>query len=292
MQFSIWWQAFRPKTLTAALIPVAVGTALTISHGEMVKWWITLFAALSATFIQIGTNLVNDALDHKKGADTSERLGPTRVTSSGLMSYRKVMWAAVIAFLFALVFGLPLVLYGGWPIVVIGVISLFLGYAYTGGPFPLAYVGLGDLFVILFFGLIAVSGTYYLQTHQWSFESVIAGLQIGFLATTLIAINNLRDMNQDVKVGKRTMAVRLGLQGARLEIAALFTCSFLLSFYWIIQGLWMAAFLPWLCWPLAYFIIRDCYRHKPGPIYNTLLAKSALVHMLFGSLLSVGLIFV
>ncbi len=292
MKFSIWWQAFRPKTLTAALIPVVVGTALTISHGEIVKWWITLFAALSATFIQIGTNLVNDALDHKKGADTSERLGPTRVTSSGLMSYRKVMWAAVLAFGFAMMFGIPLVLFGGWPIIAIGIVSLILGYAYTGGPYPLAYVGLGDLFVILFFGLVAVSGTYYLQTHEWTFEAVIAGLQIGFLATTLIAINNLRDMNQDAKVNKRTMAVRLGLKGARIEIASLFILSFLLGFYWLTQKMWMAAVLPWLSWPLAYMIIRDCFRHEPGPIYNQLLAKSALVHMLFGVLLSIGLIFV
>ncbi len=292
MKLSIWWQAFRPKTLTAALIPVIVGTALTISHGEIVKWWITLFAALSATFIQIGTNLVNDALDHKKGADTAERLGPTRVTSSGLMSYRKVMWAAVLAFAFAMMFGIPLVLFGGWPIVAIGVVSVILGYAYTGGPYPLAYVGLGDLFVILFFGLVSVSGTYYLQTHEWTFEAVIAGLQIGFLATTLIAINNLRDMNQDAKVNKRTMAVRLGLKGARIEIASLFILSFLLGFYWLTQKMWMAAVLPWLSWPLAYMIIRDCFRHQPGPIYNQLLAKSALVHMLFGVLLSIGLIFV
>lgn len=292
MKLSIWWQAFRPKTLTAALVPVVVGTALTISNGEIVKWWITLFALLSATFIQIGTNLVNDALDHKKGADTAERLGPTRVTASGLISYRKVMWAAVLAFGFALMFGLPLAFVGGWPIVIIGIVSLFLGYAYTGGPFPLAYVGLGDLFVILFFGLVAVGGTYYLQTHVWSFESIIAGLQVGFLATTLIAINNLRDMNQDAKVNKRTMAVRLGLKGARIEIATLFVGSFLLGFYWLTQKMWMAALLPWLSWPLAYLIIRDCFRHQPGPIYNQLLAKSALVHLLFGVLLSVGLIFI
>lgn len=284
-----WLMAFRPKTLTAAVVPVLVGTALAFRIAGEVNIWMSVWALLGALFIQIGTNLFNDALDFKKGADTAERLGPQRVTQSGLISEKGVMIAGSISFLLAILCGVPLVLEGGWVIVVIGLISLFFGYTYTGGPFPLAYKGLGDLFVVLFFGLVAVGGVYYLHTGQFSAEAVVAGLQVGLMATVLIAINNLRDIHQDKKVDKRTLAVRFGISFARMEIMLLLGLSFALSVYWFFQGHWAAALLPLVLGPSAWRLMQGVQQSEPGPIYNTYLAQAGFVHLLFGIQLSLGL---
>jgi 1,4-dihydroxy-2-naphthoate polyprenyltransferase len=165
-----WLLAFRPKTLTAAIVPVLVATALAFADQQTVKYWVTAFALLSATFIQIGTNFINDAIDFKKGADTHERVGPKRVTQSGLLSEKKVLLGGFICFALATLFGVPLVIEGGVPILIIGLISLAMGYCYTGGPYPLAYRGLGDLFVLIFFGLVAVCGTYYLHAGSQGYK--------------------------------------------------------------------------------------------------------------------------
>jgi 1,4-dihydroxy-2-naphthoate octaprenyltransferase len=209
-----WLQAFRPKTLTAAIVPVAVGSAVAFSEVGLVNHRITLLALLGALFIQIATNLFNDAIDFKKGADGEHRVGPQRATQMGWFSGKQVLAMGIFFLLLALACGVPLVIHGGWPIVIIGLISLAMAYAYTGGPFPLAYLGLGDLFVILFFGLVAVGGTYYLHTLRFSWSALIAGLQVGCLSAVLIAINNLRDHVGDRQVNKRTLAVLLGPQFA------------------------------------------------------------------------------
>jgi 1,4-dihydroxy-2-naphthoate octaprenyltransferase len=282
-----WLLAFRPKTLTAALVPIFVGTAIAYSEGFHTQLWITLCTLFSALLIQIATNLLNDSIDFKKGADTEERIGPQRVTQSGLISSTAVMWGGIICLVIALLLGIPLVIHGGWPIVVIGICSLFLAYGYTGGPFPLAYMGLGDLFVILFFGLIAVGGMNYLYAQVLRDAAIIGGLQIGFLATVLIAINNLRDREQDMKVGKKTLAVRFGISFVRLEIATLIGASFALNVYWLEWGL--AAYLPCLLLPLALKIIWDVFSTEPSEAYNKFLAQAALLHLGFGLLLSVGL---
>jgi 1,4-dihydroxy-2-naphthoate octaprenyltransferase len=287
----VWLLALRPKTLTAAVVPVVVATGLVHGEGFSVVWWRSAFALLSAIFIQIGTNLFNDAIDFKKGADTHTRTGPRRVTQSGLLTEKQVMTGATCCFLIALLFGIPLVMVGGLPIVAIGVVSLALGYAYTGGPFPLAYLGLGDLFVVLFFGLIAVGGTYFLNTQLISPGALVAGLQVGCLATVLIAINNLRDAPQDRLVAKKTLAVRFGLRFSRVEIACLVGLPFVLQIYWVLhQRLWAGA-LPLLALPLAVSVLRGVFRHEPSPLFNRFLGLAAGLQLVFGFLLALGLWF-
>lgn len=285
-----WLMAFRPKTLVAAVVPVAVGTALVAGLKFPIQWPMTIFALLGALWIQIGTNLINDAVDFKKGADGADRLGPQRVTQSGLLSGRAVMAAGFFCFFLALLCGIPLVLQGGWPLVLIGMSSLILGFAYTAGPWPLAYIGAGDLFVILFFGLVAVGGVFYLHTLTLHPAALIAGLQVGFLATVLIAINNLRDVNQDARANKKTLAVRFGKLFVRVEIAALSMLAFGLGVYWIIQGFLWVGVLPLLIWPLARRLLQRIFVEEPGPIYNRFLAQAALIQVLFGVLMTLGLV--
>jgi 1,4-dihydroxy-2-naphthoate octaprenyltransferase len=280
--------AFRPKTLTAAVVPVVAATALAKAQGHQIHFWILIFALLAALCIQIGTNLVNDAMDFKKGADTTERIGPKRITVSGSASFKKVMWMGTLFFLAAIAFGVPLVMHGGPPIVWIGLVSVLCGYAYTSGPYPLAYKGLGDLFVIIFFGIISVVGMFYLYTGLWSFEAWMLGLQIGFLATVLIAINNLRDVDTDVKANKKTLAVRMGKAFARWEIALLITMTFIMNIYWM-QKSWMSAgLLPLVIMPLGFVVIKNIFQNEPSPKYNKFLAQSAALHLLFGVLISLG----
>jgi 1,4-dihydroxy-2-naphthoate octaprenyltransferase len=279
--------AFRPKTLTAALVPCLAATALASAHGQW-SGKLLLWAILSAICIQIGTNLVNDAIDFQKGADTHERIGPQRITQAGILTGKQVLGLGSMFFLAAIGFGIPLVIQGGWPLVVIGLISVLMGYAYTAGPYPLAYVGLGDLFVIIFFGIVAVGGMFYLHTLEWSNDALVMGLQIGFLATTLIAINNFRDMEGDKRVGKKTMAVRFGAEFSRREIAFLSISPFLINFYWMARGYWIAGLLPLLVLPLAIKLVQKVKNTDPSPEYNKFLAQSAALHLLFGILLSVG----
>ena len=284
-----WLLALRPKTLTAAIVPVVVATALVKAEGHQVLWWISICALLSSAFIQIGTNFINDALDFKKGADTEKRIGPKRVTQSGLLTHKQVMNGGIACFFIAMVLGIPLVVHGGWPIVAIGLVSLVLGYAYTGGPFPLAYVGLGDLFVILFFGLVAVMGTFFLHTGTLSAGAAIAGLQVGCLATVLIAVNNMRDAPQDALVGKKTLAVRLGLDFARCEIFVLVVLPFVLGFYWYAQGIPYALLMPAISIPFARRVVSGVFTHQPSPIFNQFLAMSAGLQILFGFTLAIAL---
>jgi 1,4-dihydroxy-2-naphthoate octaprenyltransferase len=286
---SPWLLAFRPKTLTTAIAPVLSATALAKAATGKFSFQVVAFSLFGALFIQIGTNLINDAIDFKKGADTSERVGPKRVTQAGLLTPKQVMAGGFVCFAIATAFGIPLVLRGGWPIVVIGALSLLAGYCYTGGPRPLAYNGLGDLFVIIFFGLIAVGGTFFLHTHYLSFELIILGLQIGMLATALIAINNLRDVTQDRQANKRTLAVRLGNKFAKGEIAAMLVLPFVMNGFWLDRYGWAVTLLPLLLIPFAIVLVKKLYKTAPGPAYNGFLARAALIQFLFGILYSIGL---
>ncbi len=285
-----WLLAFRLKTLTAAIVPIFVGTALVKFEGKAVIWSVSLWALASALFIQIGTNLFNDAIDFEKGTDTEERIGPKRVTQSGVIAKKTVYLAGGMSLLAAALCGIPLVLQGGVPILVLGLISLLLGYLYTGGPFPLAYKGLGDIFVILFFGLAAVCGTYFLHLKSLSLGSFVAGLQVGCLSTVLIVINNLRDRDQDRKTNKNTLAVRFGVLFSRIEILFLYLVSFLLLIFWFLQSALPAVYLSLVSLPMAIFVTKSIWSQSPGPVYNQFLAKAALVHVLFGCLFSLGLI--
>lgn len=281
--------AFRPKTLTAALVPCLVGT----SYASFRQSWslkVFLYAVFSAIFIQIGTNLVNDAMDFKKGADTEKRIGPQRITQAGILSFNQVMMIASLFFLLALILGLPLVQIGGWPIVILGLVSIMLGYGYTAGPFPLAYRGLGDLFVILFFGLVAVQGIFYLHTLSVDWGSFVLGLQIGMLSTVLIAINNLRDIEGDAKVNKRTLAVRLGEKMAKKEIAFLCFAPFALNLFWVFEGRYLSL-ISFIALPLAIKIVKNVNATPPSPIYNKFLGQSAGLHLVFGILISLSFLF-
>lgn len=283
-----WVMAARPKTLSAAVVPIVSSLGLAMSEGVLIHWWIVACALLASFFIQIGTNLVNDAMDFKKGADTETRLGPQRVTQKGIFTFKQVMAMATLCFSIAVAFGVPLVLHGGWPIVVIGLVSVVMGYAYTSGPFPLAYRGLGDLFVIIFFGLVAVGGMYYLLTGSYSISALILGLQIGFLSTVLIAINNLRDIHADQLVNKKTLAVRLGIGPAKVWICFLIMAPYLAGYYWLFQNKIYFYVVPMLCLPLGISVMKKVIRTEPSALYNKFLAQSSVYAMLFGVLFFIG----
>lgn len=284
----VWCLAARPKTLTAAVVPVLVAVALAHNEGFNLRASLFLCALLSAVCIQIGTNFVNDAIDFKRGTDTADRLGPLRVTQAGLLRADQVLRGAWICFALAALLGVQLVLAGGWPILLLGLASLGAAYAYTGGPYPLAYLGLGDVFVVLFFGLGAVGGTYYLQTHTLSVSAVVASLAMGFLATVLLAVNNLRDREGDALTHKRTLAVRFGRGFALAEITLLSLLPFVASLFWWQQGKVRAAVLPLLALPLALRLIARVQVYQ-GKALNTCLAQTAQLHMLYGVLLAAGL---
>lgn len=282
--------ATRPKTLSASLVPCLSSAFLVYGLGYHVEFNIFLYALFSSICIQIGTNLVNDAKDFKKGADTEERIGPMRVTQAGHFSYFQVMSAAGVFFLLAILLGIPLVIHGGTPIIAIGLLSVLMGYAYTSGPFPLAYKGLGDLFVILFFGLVAVMGLSYLLTLTWTFESFILGLQTGFHGTVLIAINNLRDRDGDIKVNKKTLAVRFGETFSKWEITLLLFIPYLLNSYWSFKLFPWTSLIALASLPLATWLSVSIWKTKPGPVYNRFLGFAALHQLLFAVLVSGSLL--
>lgn len=282
--------AVRPKTLTAALVPLVVSTALTHTLGRAVDWSVVGLAGMASFLIQIATNLFNDAIDFAKGADTEARIGPARVTQRGLISGRAVMNAAILCVAGALLCGVPLVVKGGVPILAIGIVSLVLAYAYTGGPHPLAYRGLGDLFVVLFFGIIAVSGLVYLHTGEWLISATVAGAQVGFLATVLLAINNARDIEGDRAAQKWTLPARFGITFARWEIALLFGGAYLLNLYWSSVYGWWSVWGTLLALPLVVSVMRLVWRTPPSPLYNEALGQAAKAHLLFGGLLAIGMV--
>lgn len=216
----IWLQAARPRTLAAAIAPVAMGIAMAMGD-DVFHLGAAAAALVGAILIQIGTNYANDYFDFVKGADDdATRLGPTRATAAGQVAPQAMRAAFVLVFACAIAVGVYLVLRAGWPVVAIGLAGIALGILYTGGPAPLAYVGLGDLAVVVFFGPVAVAGTYFVQARDWSLPSMVAGLGPGLLATGLLAVNNLRDVDGDRAAGKRTLAVRFGAGFAKREIAA------------------------------------------------------------------------
>ena len=284
-----WFLAARPKTLTASLVPIIAATGLAHGLGFSIQWWIVVCALMASFCIQVGTNFVNDAMDFKKGADTETRLGPMRVTQQGHFTFKQVMIFATLFFALSVLFGIPLVIQGGVPILVIGLFSIAMGYAYTSGPIPLAYNGLGDLFVILFFGLIAVGGIFFLLTGTYIVEAFVVGLQIGFLSTVLIAINNLRDMNADKLVNKKTLAVRLGLTGGRIWICFLLFAPILIGYYWMTTDRRWVYIVPLFAFPLGISIGKKIFRTEPSPAYNGFLAMSSAYSLLFSILLAIGL---
>lgn len=287
--FTTWWQAIRPKTLPAALVPVLLGCLIAWRETGQLSTVLAIGTLLSVLLIQIATNLFNDAIDFEKGADTINRLGPKRVTASGLLTKRQVMCAAGISCLAAALCAIPLIEARGPIIILIGLFSLALTYSYTGGPFPLAYLGLGELFVVLFFGLLAVAGTAFVQCGEWLLCALIAGVQIGILSATLLAINNLRDIDEDSQSNKNTLAVRLGAEWARKEITFLFLFPHVFGTLWISQKAPQALLYPLITLPLAITLIYKLTKNSQGYQMNRYLGLSALHLLLFALFLGLGL---
>jgi 1,4-dihydroxy-2-naphthoate octaprenyltransferase len=284
-----WLMAIRVPTLPAAVVPVLVGSATALADG-LFKPWAFLPALLASLLIQIGTNLANDYFDHQKGADTVERLGPVRVTQSGLIAPATVRGAMLLCFGLAALCGAYLVYVGGWPILLIGLLSIASGILYTGGPFPLGYNGLGDLFTFIFFGVVAVVGTDYLHSGAFRGVALLASLPVAMLVTAIIVVNNLRDAPTDRKAGKRTLAVIFGERFARSEYALLVIGAFLLlPVVWMWGGASPLSLLAWLSLPLALPLLDKVGKER-GRALNAALRGTARLHMLFGALLALGLL--
>ena len=282
-----WLLAARPKTLTAAVVPVVVGTGLAMGEGMGVLW--PALAALGgAMLIQIGTNLTNDYYDFRKGADTHERVGPTRVTQSGLIAPQTVLAAGAACFTLAVAVGISLVARGGWPFVVIGLASVLAGWAYTGGPYPLGYHGLGDLFVMVFFGLVAVPGTFYAQALRLVPAVWPAAVAVGATGTMILVVNNLRDVETDARAGKHTLVVRFGRGFGRAEYVALLLLALampvaMVALGWARLPVLLALGATPLVWPPLSRVLRST-----GTALNPALGGTARFQAGFGLLLALG----
>lgn len=287
-----WLLASRPATLPAAAVPVIVGAGAAASEGAGFRPLVFAATLASALLIQIGTNFANDYSDFHRGADHEGRLGPLRVTQSGLISHDAVRRGIVVAFGAATLLGAYLAWVGGWPIILIGVLSIICGLAYTGGPWPFGYHGLGDVFVFLFFGVIAVTGTAYLQAGVWSTFTVLVSIPIGLLVTNILVINNLRDLPTDRAAGKHTLAVRLGERGTRVQYALLAALAYLVPAALALDGpparRWLL--LPWLTAPLAILLVRAVLGGLAGRDLNPMLKRTGQLLLLFGVLLATGLV--
>ncbi len=286
--FGAWWLAARPRTLPVSAAPVVVGTALAIADGRA-RALPAAAALLGALLLQIGANFANDLFDFEKGADTDERLGPPRAVQLGLLSPAQMRAGTVAAFAAAFAVGIYLVAVGGWPIVAIGLLSIAGGVAYTGGPYPLGYHGLGDVTVFLFFGVVAVCGTYYVQALELAPSALAASLPVGALATAILVVNNVRDIETDAAVGKRTLAVMIGRPASRVQYGALLLLSYtFLPVAYVSLGAPLTVFLPLLTLPIALHLIRTVATRGDGPSLNEALAGTAKLELGFSVLLAVG----
>jgi 1,4-dihydroxy-2-naphthoate octaprenyltransferase len=282
--------AARPRTLPAAVAPVLVGTALAAT-GETFKVLTFLAALVGALFIQVGTNLSNDYSDARRGADTDDRLGPVRVTAGGLVPPRQVLIATYVAFALAVLAGVYLIATAGWELLLVGAASILAGVLYTGGPRPYGYEGLGEVFVFLFFGVVAVTGSYFAQVEALDWEALILAVPVGLLASAILVVNNVRDLETDRRAGKRTLAVRLGRQRARGLFAAMIAGAFMSApLPWLLGSLSPWLLLSWLALPLALPVLRAVRTRTDGPALNSALAGTGRLQLAFCVLLSAGLL--
>lgn len=276
-----WVLAMRPKTLFAAISPVLLGTGLAFACGGG-NWGIASVALLGAGFIQVGTNLANDYWDAKKGADQEDRLGPMRVTASGLLPAKQVFWAMGIAFFLAVIAGGFLVYRAGWPVVVIGLVSIACGVLYTAGRYSLAYLGLGDIFSFVFFGIVATAGTYFVQVGEWNLESILLGCAPGFYSVVLLAINNLRDRKGDERAGKKTLAVRLGEKFARGEVVLGMLAPVIVPWCVGVLPMWEAAILSVIAIGVSLPVVVPILQGEEGRGLNRLLFRAGAANLGFG----------
>ena len=285
-----WIHAARPKTITAASTPVIIGASLSYLHDSF-NLLVSLIALFCATLIQIGTNFANDYYDYKKGSDRDDRIGFKRMTAAGLIVPNTMKWAAYITMLFAFLTGLYLVKVGGLIILAIGISSLVFGIMYTGGPFPLGYNGLGDIFVFVYFGIVATMTTYYLNTLEWSNMSFWASVIPGALSTNILVVNNLRDVAQDKLSGKKTLGVLLGEKALKWEYTLLLILALAIPphfFFRLGASLWI--FLPYLSAPLSIKLLSEIWSHQKKSMLNGTLEKTAAFMFIYGVLFTVGLL--
>lgn len=276
--------------MAAAFTPVLVGASIAWYDSAFV-WVNTSIALVCAFLIQIGTNFANDYFDFVKGADTEERIGFQRATASGLISPKTMLNATIFTMAMAFVLGLYLVWVGGYTILIIGVFSLLFGILYTGGPYPLGYNGLGDIFVFAFFGIVAVMGTYYVNALEWSEATFWASLSVGALCTNILVINNLRDVEQDAKVGKRTLGVMFGDTALKIEYTAMLALAYAIPpHFYFRMGFNEWIFLPFILLPLAFLQARKVWTETHKPNLNKVLEQTAQFMALFGLLFSMGVI--
>ena len=286
----IWAMAARPRTLPAALAPVLVGSAAAYHAVDSFRWDTFAAALVGAIFIQIGTNLANDYSDAKRGADTVDRLGPVRVTASGLAAPSRVLYATWAAFGVAALAGLYLGFEVGWEIVAVGVVSIAAGVLYTGGPRPYGYEGLGEVFVFVFFGLVAVNGSYYVQLEQLDLAPLLLSIPIGLLSAAILVVNNVRDIDTDRRAGKRTLAVRLGRERTRELYAAMIALAYLLLPLVLLAGSrWAPALVALLSLPLALKPLRAVRTMTDGPALNGALAATGTLLGAYASLAAIAL---
>ena len=285
---SAWWLAMRPATLTASAAPVLVGTGAAWADGRFAAGP-ALAALLGASLLQIGANFANDVFDFERGADNAERLGPQRATQQGWISAAQMKRAMWLAFAGATAVGLYLTWVAGWPVLALGLLSIAAAYLYTGGPKPYGYLGLGDLSVFLFFGPGAVAGTYYVQALEVSPLALLASLPIGALATAILVVNNLRDIETDARANKRTLAVRIGDKPTRTYYLVLLAVAYAVPVVLLWRGLADAwVLLPWLSLPLA-VRLAGRMRHVGGLALNGCLVRTARLEVVFGLLFALGL---
>lgn len=284
-----WVLAARLRTLPAAAAPVLVGTSVAVA-ADVFDVWRFVCALLGALWIQIGANLANDYSDARRGADTDDRLGPVRVTAGGLVPPKHVLIAVYVSFAIAVTFGAYLIAVAGWELLVIGVASIIAGVLYTGGPRPYGYAGLGELFVFLFFGVVAVAGSAFVQLESWPDVAILASIPVGLLAAAVLVVNNVRDRETDARVGKQTLAVRLGPVNGRRMYTAVVALAYLAVIAVAVAHDSPWPLLAWLSLPLAIKLDRTVHRHHDGPTLNAALGGTAQLELVFCVLLAAGIL--
>jgi 1,4-dihydroxy-2-naphthoate octaprenyltransferase len=290
-EMRIWLMAARPRTLPAAIAPVLVGTALAHTLADVFRPGAFVAAMLGSILIQVGTNLSNDYSDARRGADAEDRLGPVRVTAGGLVPPKQVLMATYVTFGLAALCGVYLVAVSGIELLFVGIASIAAGVLYTGGPRPYGYEGLGEIFVFLFFGIVAVAGSTFAQTETWPWEAFVLAVPVGLLAAAILVVNNVRDMDSDRRAGKKTLAVRLGRENGRLLYAAMIYGSYVVApLPWLLGPLSPWLMLSWLTLPLAVMLVRMVRRHADGPTLNEALARTGMLQLAFCLLLSAGIL--
>jgi 1,4-dihydroxy-2-naphthoate octaprenyltransferase len=285
----LWLLAARPRTLPAAIAPVLVGTSLALTD-DVFRPLAFVAALVGSVFIQVGTNLSNDYSDARRGADTEDRLGPVRVTAGGLLPPQRVLVGTYLAFGIAVLAGAYLAAVAGWQLLVVGAASIVAGVLYTGGPRPYGYEGLGEVFVFLFFGVVAVDGSYYVQAEELRWEAFALSAPVGLLAAAILVVNNVRDVDTDRRAGKRTLAVKLGRERARTLFVGMLVVAFAVPLLVAAGGLswWLA--LTGLAWPLAVPLVRTVRTRTDGPALNQALAATGRLLAAFSLLLSAGVL--